>query len=59
MRDPKLAPRRAAYITLLGIVGGPEDARRLDERIEAALSSHDATDLAALIAADPQLGGPS
>jgi hypothetical protein len=57
--DPKLAPRRATYVTLLGFVGGPEDAQRLDQRIETALSSHDATALAAMIAADLQLGGPS
>ena len=56
--DPKLAPRRAAYLTLLGFVGGPEDGARLDRRIEAALASHDATDLAAMIAADLALGGP-
>lgn len=57
--DPKLSSRRATYLTLLGFVGGPEDAQRLDQRIETALSSHDATALAAMIAADLQLGGPS
>ena len=57
--DPKLAPRRAAYLMLLGFVGGPEDARRLDARLETALAAHDAKDLAALIAADLELGGPS
>lgn len=57
--DPKLSSRRATYLTLLGFVGGPEDARRLDQRIETALSSHDATALAAMIAADLQLAGPS
>jgi hypothetical protein len=57
--DPKLAPRRATYLTLLGFVSGPEDSARLDRRIEAALASHDATDLAAMIAADVELGGSS
>ncbi len=57
--DPKLTPRRAAYLTLLGFVGGPEDGAKLDRRIETALASHDATDLAAVIAADLQLGDPS
>ena len=57
--DPKLAPRRAAYLTLIGFVGGPEDGAKLDRRIETALASHDATDLAAMIAADLALGGPS
>ena len=57
--DPKLAPRRAAYLTLIGFVGGPEDGAKLDRRIEAALAQHEATDLAAMIAADLALGGPS
>ncbi len=57
--DPKLTPRRAAYLTLIGFVGGPEDGARLDRRIEMALASRDATDLAAMIAADLMLGGPS
>ncbi len=55
--DPKLAPRRAAYLTLIGFVGGPENGARLDRRIETALASHDATDLAAMIAADLALRG--
>lgn len=57
--DPKLAPRRAAYLTLIGFVGGPEDGAKLDRRIETALASHDATDLAAIIASDLALAGPS
>ncbi len=57
--DPKLAPHRAAYLTLIGFVGGPEDGAKLDRRIAAALAAHDATDLAAMIAADLALGGPS
>jgi hypothetical protein len=55
--DPTLAPRRAAYLTLLGFVGGPDDGLRLDKRIEVALASHDANDLAAIIAADLELSG--
>jgi hypothetical protein len=57
--NPRLKPRRAAYLTLLGFVGGPADGARLDRRIEVALASHDATDLAAMIAADLQLSGPA
>jgi hypothetical protein len=57
--DPKLAPRRAAYLTLIGFVGGPEDGAKIDRRIETALAAHDATDLAAMLAADLELGGPS
>jgi hypothetical protein len=57
--DPKLKLRRASYLTLLGFVGEPEDAVRLDQRIVAASASHDATDLAAMIAADLELSGPA
>jgi hypothetical protein len=57
--DPRLAPRRATYLTLLGFVGGPEDGSRLDQRIETALASHDAKDLGAMIAADLEISGPS
>jgi hypothetical protein len=35
--DPKLAPRRAAYLTLLGFVGGLDDAARLDRRRRSPL----------------------
>ena len=57
--DPKLASRQAAYILLLGFVGGPAEAARLEQRIEAARSSHGATNLAAMIGADLELRGPS
>jgi hypothetical protein len=55
--NPKLAAQRATYLTLLGFVGRPEDAARLDRLIDASLASHDPKDLAAAIAADVQLGG--
>ena len=57
--DPKLASRQAAYILLLGFVGGPPEAARLEQRIEAARNSHGATNLAAMIGADLELRGPS
>ncbi|WP_244567751.1 hypothetical protein [Bradyrhizobium erythrophlei] len=57
--DPKLASRHAAYTLLLGFVGGPADVARLEQHIEAAWSSHDATNLAATIGADLELRGPS
>jgi hypothetical protein len=57
--DPKLAPRHAAYTLLLGFVGGPADAARLEQKIEAAWSSHIAANLAAMIGADIELRGPS
>jgi len=53
--DPALAARRSTYLTLLGFVGGPDDAARLDQRIEAALAAHDSKDLAAMIAADLEI----
>jgi hypothetical protein len=57
--DPKLAARRSTYVLLLGISGGPEDATRLEQRIDAAWQSQDVTDLAAMLAADLELRGPS
>jgi hypothetical protein len=59
LNDPKLASRHAAYTLLLGFVGGPADVARLEQHIEAAWSSHDATNLAAMIGADLELRGPS
>jgi hypothetical protein len=57
--DPKLASRHAAYTLLLGFVGGPANAARLEQRLEAAWNAHDATNLAAMIGADLELRGPS
>jgi hypothetical protein len=57
--DPTLAARRSTYLTLLGFAGGPENAGRLDRSIEMALASHDSKDLAAMIAADLEITGPS
>jgi hypothetical protein len=57
--DPKLVSRQAAYTLLLGFVGGPADVTRLEQHIEAAWSSHDTTNLAAMIGADLELRGPS
>jgi len=57
--DPKLASRHSTYILLLGITGGPGDAARLEQRLDAARQSHDATNVAAMLAADLELRGPS
>jgi hypothetical protein len=57
--DPKLVARRASYTLLLGFVGGSADADRLEQRLEMAWSSHDDTNLAAMIGADLELRGPS
>ena len=56
--DPRLAPRHAAYMLLLGFVGGPPDAVRLEQRIDDLRSSHVATNLGAIIGADLELRGP-
>lgn len=55
--DPKLAPRRAAYTLLLGIAGGPDTANALEQDIDTALKTRDATNLTALLAADLELRG--
>lgn len=57
--DPKLAARRPTYTLLLGIAGGPDEAPSLERRIDAAWAAHDATNLAAMLAADLELRGPS
>jgi hypothetical protein len=59
IEDPKLATRRSTYLLLLGIAGDSNDATRLERRIDAAWQSHDATNLAAMLAADLELQGPS
>ncbi len=57
--DPRLASRRPAYTLLLGIAGGSADAERLEQRLDAAWASRDATNLGAMLAADLELRGPS
>jgi hypothetical protein len=56
--DPKLVSRRPAYTLLLGISGSIDDAIELERRIDAALKARDATNLAAMLAADLELRGP-
>ncbi|MBV9727411.1 MAG: hypothetical protein JO299_19805 [Gammaproteobacteria bacterium] len=56
--DPQLAPRHAAYMLLLGFVGGPADAARLEQHIDDLRISHRVTNLGAMIAADLELRGP-
>jgi len=57
--DSRLAATRPSYTLLLGITGGPQDAERLEQRLEAAWASRDATNLGAMLAADLELRGPS
>jgi hypothetical protein len=59
LEDPRLASRRPAYTLLLGIAGGTPDAERLEQRLDAAWASRDATNLGAILAADLELRGPS
>lgn len=59
IEDAELAPRQAAYLLLLGIAGGPEDAVTLERRIADAWAWHDSTNLSAILAADLELRGPS
>lgn len=57
--NPSLVSRHATYTLLLGFTGGPADAARLEQRLEAAWNLHDTTNLAAMIGADLELRGPS
>jgi hypothetical protein len=57
--DRKLASRRSTYTLLFGIAGGPSDAAVLEQRIDVAWKSRDATNLAAMLAADLELRGPA
>lgn len=57
--DPTLASRRPAYTLLMGIAGGPGTAVALEQQIDTALKTRDATNLSALLAADLELRGAS
>jgi hypothetical protein len=57
--DPALAPRQAAYMLLLGFVGGPADAMRLEQQIDVRRISRVITNLGAMLAADLELRGPA
>ena len=57
--DPILAARRPTYMVLLGIAGGSDEAARLEQRLDVAWQTHDATNLAAMLAAELELQGPS
>ena len=55
--DPELAGRHRLYLLLLGIAGDTRDAAALEQRLEAAWKSGDATNLAPMLAADLELRG--
>lgn len=59
VHDPALSKRRDAYLLLLGVAGGGEDAAMLEQRLGAARAAQDATNVAAMLAADLELRGPS
>ena len=57
LADPKLAARQRLYLLLLGLAGNKGDATALDQRVEAAWRSGEATNLASMLAADLELRG--
>src|SRR5262245_1021692 len=56
--DPKLVNRQPVYLLLLGIAGTAQDARWIEQRMEASRKIHDTTNLTVLIGADLELRGP-
>jgi len=57
LTDPDLAARQPPYLLLLGFVGNAQDAAGLEQRLDAAWTSGDATNLASMLAADLELRG--
>jgi hypothetical protein len=55
--DPELAGRHRLYLLLLGVAGNARDAAALEQRLEAAWKSDNATNLASMLAADLELRG--
>ena len=57
--DPERVARQPLYLLLLGIAGDAQDAAGLEQRLEAAWTSSDATNVGPMIAADLELKGPA
>ncbi len=57
LADPDRAARQAPYLLLLGFVGNAQDAAALEQRLDTAWESGDATNLGAMLAADLELRG--
>ena len=57
LADPELAPRQRLYLLLLGFAGNTQDAAALEQRLEVAWKSGDATNLGPMLAADLELRG--
>lgn len=55
--DPELAPRAPLYLLLLGMAGNAQDAATLEQRLDAAWTRGDATNVGPMIAADLELRG--
>jgi hypothetical protein len=59
LEDDRLSSRRAGYVLLLGLSGGPLAADWIAARIDSLRSRHGIDNLAALLAADLEIRGPS
>ncbi len=57
LADPELAGRHRLYLLLLGVAGNARDATALEQRLEAAWRSGNATNLASMLAANLELRG--
>jgi hypothetical protein len=57
LADPARAARQPLYLLLLGFAGNAQDAAALEQRLEAAWRSGDATNLGSMLAADLELRG--
>jgi hypothetical protein len=57
--DPERTARQPLYFLLLGIAGNAQDAAALEQRLEKAWASSDATNVGPMIAADLELMGPT
>jgi hypothetical protein len=57
LADPALAARQRLYLLLLGVAGNAQDAAALEQRLDTAWKSGDATNLASMLTADLELRG--
>jgi hypothetical protein len=57
--DPERLARQPLYLLLLGIAGNAQDASGLEQRLDAAWKSGDATNVGPMLAADLELKGPA
>ena len=57
LADPERAARQRLYLLLLGLAGNAQDAAALEQRLEAAWKSGDATNVGPMLAADLELRG--